>query len=221
MFKARQRFVAIAVAFACGPGALGAVSLTLTDAGAPPTSNLRAGDVLRLHLNLGITNYTEVFGYTFFLGTNQPGAFRITGRTNNGLISDLTTPNTMVTLPDFNLLNPLNGKDLGATGTLGGPDWPWEYFWAMGEPAMQTITLTAQQDLGAFQIFLANASWNGLDGTQYPFDALGGYAWPEPCTALLLMAGMVVLVRKRKGGQTSHGRPVRVGSRPAGGQVNS
>ncbi|GMU21219.1 MAG: hypothetical protein AMXMBFR13_13120 [Phycisphaerae bacterium] len=162
MFKAWQRFVAIAVAFACGPGAFGAVSLTLTDADAPPTSNLRAGDILRLHLNLGNSSCQEVFGYTFFLGTDQPGAFRITGRTNNSaLILDLTTSDAIVTHPDFNLLNPLNGKDLGATAYFHGVEPP---FPVCGEPAIQTITFTAQRNVGAFQIFIANASWNDRSG---------------------------------------------------------
>jgi hypothetical protein len=198
--------IAAVALLAMAPVAFGEVTLDLNDTNGDavrmtPVAN---GEVLTLTIDLGITGSEAVAGYTYFLHSSVPGAFRITGRTNNSaIIADFTSSNAAVTNALFNSLNPRNGNDLGATGpAIGVPELDAEF--APGLDDIMTITLTAQQDVDAAVISISGssdvtvASWSDLDGNQTAFASVGTYTiLPEPVSALLLVLGGLFVTRRR------------------------
>lgn len=200
----RMTKIAAVALLAMVPAAFGEVTLDLNDTNGDavrmtPVSN---GEVLTLTIDLGITGAEAVAGYTYFLHSSVPGAFRITGRSNNSaIVADYTSPGATNNL--FNLLNPRNGLDLGATGPgFGIPELDAEF--APGLDDIMTLTLTAQMDVPAAVISISGssdataASWSDMDGFQFAFASVGTYTIvPEPVSALLLVLGGLFVTRRR------------------------
>jgi hypothetical protein len=192
--------IAAVALLAMVPSAFGAVNLMLNDGGGSDSRNtpVASGATLVLTVDMGITGAEGVAGYTYFLESSVPGAFRITGRTNNSaVITDVTSSNAVVVNAAFNSLNPKNGVDLGATAPVTGiPEL--DALYTPGENDIMTITLTANMDVDAAVITVSSASWNTTDGTQLVFNQQGSYTiTPEPVSALLLVLGGLFVTRRR------------------------
>ncbi|GMU23981.1 MAG: hypothetical protein AMXMBFR13_40580 [Phycisphaerae bacterium] len=192
--------IAAVALLAMVPSAFGAVTLALVDGDGNSIRNtpVLAGQTLTLNLNLGIEGPEDVAGYTFFLTSDVPGAFRITGRTiNNDVLADATTSNTILLNASFNELNPTNARDVGATGPASGiPEL--DALFDPGANAVQTIVLTAQVDVPAAQIMITGGSWNNQEGINTDPDQMLGYTIvPEPVSALLLVLGGLFVTRRR------------------------
>jgi hypothetical protein len=192
MFKTSQWAVVAAVILAGATGAFAAVGISLSPAGgaAWPPQN---GEHVFFNLDLAITGDEEVAGYTYFLATNLSGALRISGHVSNSDVLKRDDGGIIIPPPPSHyLLDPISHYDMGATAPVTGiPELDAVY--APGEPATQTIRLTAQWDLPPeARVFIVNASWNNRDGSMFPFN------WtPEPTGGLLLAAGLALMIGRR------------------------
>jgi hypothetical protein len=199
------RWASVTAAMLTGvPSLLGAVRLDLTDTYGATGSFVPylAGQEVDFQVHLRISGNEEVTGYTFFLLSDVPGAWRIVGRTNgSAVITEFLTSNSVLTHSAFNVLNPVNGADIGARAPDANPPGMGAVS-APGENSIQIITLYAQQDLCCGDLWITDASWYDRSGQQHLFDGLGIYiiGIPEPGYGwLLALAWLVPLWRGRYG----------------------
>lgn len=169
---------------------LGAVNYTVTGPGGVSAYNPAPGEVFDIVVSMEFTAGEAAVSWQaaiagpegWMTGANPGNAVAYANTTGWDVANGLTPPGNAAMSPKTGLIGTVAVDPFGAPPTSG---------------QVFTISVVAPATIEAGEITLVNAVWGNLDFVEGPADAVVGLTIPEPVSALLLLAGLPMLRRRR------------------------